>query len=85
MEISEISVSMNQTSLMAAVSTAVLGMSLDMVETSGENMVKMMELSVNPNIGSNIDVSVQFADLKRKTRENFIWLSLVFLLLFTTG
>ena len=58
MEISEISVSMNQTSLMAAVSTAVLGMSLDMVETSGENMVKMMELSVNPNIGSNIDVSV---------------------------
>ena len=48
MEISEISVSMNQTSLMTAVSTAVLGMSLDMVETSGENMVKMMELSVNP-------------------------------------
>ncbi|MBQ2800182.1 MAG: YjfB family protein [Lachnospiraceae bacterium] len=58
MDISEISVSMNQTSLMTAVSTAVLGMSLDMVETSGENMVKMMELSVNPNIGSNIDVSV---------------------------
>lgn len=58
MDISEISISLNQTSLMTAVSTAVLGMSLDAVETSGENMVKMMELSVNPNIGSNIDVSV---------------------------
>ena len=58
MDISEISMSMSQTSLMNAVSTAVLGMSLDMVETSGENMVKMMELSVNPNIGSNIDVSL---------------------------
>lgn len=58
MDIAEISVSMNQTSLMNAVSTAVLGMSLDTVETAGENMIKMMELSVNPNVGSNIDVSV---------------------------
>lgn len=58
MDISEISVSMNQTSLMNAVSTAVLSMSLDTAETAGENMIKMMELSVNPNIGSNIDVSV---------------------------
>lgn len=58
MDISEISISTNQTSLMNAVSTAVLGMSLDTAETAGENMVKMMELSVNPNVGSNFDVSV---------------------------
>lgn len=58
MDIAEISVSMNQTSLMNAVSTAVLGMSLDTAEIAGENMIKMMELSVNPNVGSNIDVSV---------------------------
>lgn len=58
MDISEISISTNQTSLMNAVSTAVLGMSLDTAETTGENMVKMMELSVNPNVGSNFDVSV---------------------------
>lgn len=58
MDITEVSMSMNQTGVMAAASTAVLGMSLDLLETSGEGMVKMMELSVNPNIGSNIDVSV---------------------------
>lgn len=58
MDISEISISMGQTGLMNAVSTAVLGMSMDMAETAGENLVKMMELSVNPNVGSNIDVSV---------------------------
>ena len=58
MDIAEISVVNNQSSLMNAVGTAVLGMSLETLETTGENMVKMMELSVNPHIGSNIDVSV---------------------------
>lgn len=58
MDITEISVSTSQTSLMNSVSTAVLGMSLDMLETSGENMIRMMELSVNPNVGSNIDISI---------------------------
>lgn len=58
MDISEISISMGQTGLINAVSTAVLGMSMDMAETAGENLIKMMELSVNPNVGSNIDVSV---------------------------
>ncbi len=58
MDISEISISLSQTSLMNAVSTAVLSMSLDTAEAAGENMIKMMELSVNPNVGSNIDVSV---------------------------
>lgn len=58
MDITEISVSMSQTSLMNSVSTAVLGMSLDMLETNGENMIRMMELSVNPNVGSNIDISI---------------------------
>lgn len=58
MDIAEISVVNSQASLMRDISTAVLGMSLDTVETAGENMVKMMELSVNPHIGSNFDVSV---------------------------
>ncbi|MBQ4531109.1 MAG: YjfB family protein [Lachnospiraceae bacterium] len=58
MDITEVSMAMSQTDVMVAASTAVLGMSLDMLETSGESMVKMMELSVNPNLGSNIDVSI---------------------------
>ena len=58
MDITEISSSISQANTLNAVGTAVLSMSLDMAETTGENVVKMMELSVNPNIGSNIDVSV---------------------------
>lgn len=58
MDITEISTSISQANTLNAVGTAVLSMSLDTVESSGENLVKMMELSVNPNIGSNIDVSV---------------------------
>ena len=58
MDITEISTSISQANTLNAVGTAVLSMSLDMAETTGENVVKMMELSVNPNIGSNIDVSV---------------------------
>lgn len=58
MDIAEISMSLSQSKVTAAASTAVLSMSLDTMETAGENMVKMMELSVNPNIGSNIDISI---------------------------
>lgn len=58
MDIADISVVNSQASLMRDIGTAVLSMSLDTVETTGENMVKMMEQSVNPHIGSNFDVSV---------------------------
>ena len=58
MDITEVSMAMSQTNVMASASTAVLGMSLDMLETAGEGMVKMMDLSVNPNVGSNIDISI---------------------------
>ena len=58
MDITEVSMAMSQTNVMAAASTAVLGMSLDMLETAGEGMVKMMELSVNPHIGGNFDIRI---------------------------
>ena len=41
-----------------AVSMKMLGNALDMSEKMSEGLTKMMELSVNPNIGSNIDISV---------------------------
>lgn len=40
------------------ISTAVLSKSLDTVEDMGDSMVKMMEQSVYPNLGQNIDVLV---------------------------
>ena len=37
---------------------AMLKKSLDTMETSGKDMIKMMEKSVNPNLGQNIDYAV---------------------------
>lgn len=56
MDIAELSMANSQSSLMYNVSLAVTKMSMDTAETAGENLVKMMEQSVNPNLGSNIDV-----------------------------
>ena len=57
------SVNMSQNSLMTKVSTEVLAMSLDQMETSGAGLIDMMhrsvmENSVTPNLGGNIDVMV---------------------------
>ena len=41
-----------------AIGIAVLGKQLDLSETMGDSMVRAMELSVNPNVGSNIDIYV---------------------------
>lgn len=58
---------MDITSLSAAVSTsnvntdigvAVLGKNLDTLKQTGDGMLKMMEASVTPNLGQNIDYSV---------------------------
>ncbi|MBE5963151.1 MAG: putative motility protein [Lachnospiraceae bacterium] len=56
MDIAALSMASSQMSLSTQVSTAVLAMSLDTVEQSGDNMIKMMEQSVNPSLGQNIDL-----------------------------
>ncbi len=38
--------------------TEVLSMNLDQMDVAGDTMVKMMENSVTPHIGSNFDVSI---------------------------
>ena len=50
--------SLDLTSLSGQVSLKVLSMSLENLETSGEGIRKMMEMSVTPNIGGNIDISI---------------------------
>ena len=41
---------------MNQINTAILKQSLNTLEDTGASMVKMMEQSVNPNVGQNIDV-----------------------------
>ncbi len=49
---------MSAANIMNDISVKVLSKNLDTMETLGDGMVKMMEMSVNPHIGSNIDISV---------------------------
>ena len=63
MDIAALSTSMAQVRVNNDVGTALLSKSLDMMKTTGEKMVEMldaaaMERSVNPNVGGNIDISI---------------------------
>ena len=58
MDIAAISMAMSQQNLMTNVNVALLSQSLDTVETMGTDMVKMMEQSVQPNLGQNIDITI---------------------------
>lgn len=49
-------ISVSDTRSMNAIDITLLKKSLDAVESNGDMMTKMMEQSVNPLIGSNIDV-----------------------------
>ncbi|MBQ9200109.1 MAG: YjfB family protein [Lachnospiraceae bacterium] len=46
----------SDTKNMNAIDIAMLKKSLDAVETNGDMITQMMERSVNPNIGANIDI-----------------------------
>lgn len=50
------SLAVSDTRNMNAIDISMLKKSLDSVEMSGDMITKMMEQSVNPNIGANIDV-----------------------------
>ncbi|MBR5338238.1 MAG: YjfB family protein [Lachnospiraceae bacterium] len=46
------------TGVQRQVATQVAAMGLDQMEQQGEDLKKMMEMSVNPNLGGKFDVSV---------------------------
>ena len=60
MNIPELSTAMANVNLQNQVGVAVLSKALDSTEQSGSSLINMldrsMELSVNPNIGSNFDM-----------------------------
>lgn len=58
MDIAALSMVSSQANIMTQVSTAVLSMNLDTVQEAGDNIVKLMEQSVAPNLGQNIDISI---------------------------
>ncbi len=58
MDIAMTSMILSQNQAMTSIGTAVLAKSLDTIEVSGDNLVKMMELSVNPNLGQNVDIKL---------------------------
>lgn len=62
MDIAALSMSLAQNNLMNSVGIAMLDKSLELTTDLGDNLASMidhsMELSVNPHIGSNIDISI---------------------------
>ncbi len=56
--IASLSMYMSQAKLMQEVSTEALDMALGSTSSQGQNVAAMMEASVNPDIGGNIDISV---------------------------
>ena len=56
--ITTLAMGMRQMETLSAVNTGLLSMSLDNLGAQGESLTKMMEQSVNPNIGGNIDISL---------------------------
>lgn len=54
--LNSMNISLSDTQTMNVIDTSILKKSLDMMETNGDMLTSMMEQSVNPNIGANIDI-----------------------------
>lgn len=58
MDIAGLSTNLSTINVVNDVQVAVLRQSLDTLETSGDRLTKMMEASVNPELGQNIDIRI---------------------------
>jgi hypothetical protein len=58
MDISALSISMSQASLGEKVGISIAKLAMDTATKDSEGLTKMMELSVNPNVGQNFDKSI---------------------------
>ena len=58
MGIAGLSTNLSTINVVNDVQVAVLRQSLDTLETSGDSLTKMMEASVNPELGQNIDIRI---------------------------
>lgn len=58
MDIAALSMAMAQDRVMTDFGTAMLSKAIDQGQEIGDSLTKMMEQSVNPAIGGNIDISL---------------------------
>ena len=58
MDIAALSTAMSMADTQSQIGVALLSKSLDTVEVLGDGMIKMMENSVTPYLGQNIDFAV---------------------------
>lgn len=58
MNISSLSAALNTTNITNDIQVAILDKGLETFEDCGQDLIKMMELSVNHNLGQHIDYSV---------------------------
>ena len=56
MDIASLSTALSMTQVRNDFGAIMLGKQLDTMENMGDSMIKLMEQSVNPNVGQNIDV-----------------------------
>ncbi len=58
MDIASLSTALSMTKLNGDIGVLMLSKQLDAVETMGDSMIKIMEQSVTPHVGGNVDISV---------------------------
>lgn len=58
MDIAALSISMKQSQLVQNVSLALMRKVMDTSTTSSQQLIKMMELNANPDLGGNIDIKI---------------------------
>ena len=58
LDVATYSIARAQTRVEQSVGTAMLKKALDLQEMQGDQLVQMMEQSVNPGLGCNIDIRV---------------------------
>lgn len=58
MDVAGLSMDLSSSRIINDVQIAVLKQSLDTLESNGDGITKMMETSVMPNLGQNIDIRV---------------------------
>ncbi len=58
MDIASLSTALSMTQLNGDFGVLMLSKQLDAAETMGESMIKIMEQSVTPHLGGNVDISL---------------------------
>ncbi|WP_208587574.1 YjfB family protein [Gracilibacillus suaedae] len=56
MDIAAMSIAMNQSQVKQQASVSLMDKALDQAESQSSDMVKMLESSMQPHLGSNIDI-----------------------------